>query len=116
MSKIRIAVKKMQQDEEQNKNSSKQKTATRFVLDTSFSRLGSFQFDGFSIKDEKRFDLIIRTEKYFEEDFCSNVIRIFKKTLNDVGYVGNVYVNLKENFIKVCEDNINNELKDGIFI
>ncbi len=116
MSKIRIAVKKMQPDDEQNKNSAKPKGATRFVLDTTFSRLGSFQFDGFSIKDEKRFDLIIRTEKYFEDDFCSNVVRIFKKTLNDVGYVGNVYVNLKENFIKVCEDNINNELKDGIFI
>lgn len=116
MGKIRIAVKKMQQDEEQNKNASQKKSATRFVLDTNFSRLGAFQFDGFSLKDEKRFDLIIRTEKYFEEDFCSNVVRIFKKTLNDVGYVGNVYVNLKENFIKVCEDNINNELKDGIFI
>lgn len=118
MSKIRVAIKKMQDDEENTeKEKKKGKSATRFVLDTSFTKLGKFQFDGFSIENEKRFDLIIRTERDFDEDFCSHVTRLFKKTLNDVAYSGNVYLNLKENFIKVCEDNSNCEiLKDGIFI
>lgn len=118
MSKIRVAIKKMQ-DEEENaeRDKKKGKSATRFVLDTSFTKLGKFQFDGFSIEKEKRFDLIIRTERDFDEDFCSHVTRLFKKTLNDVAYCGNVYLNLKENFIKICEDNSNCEiLKDGIFI
>lgn len=118
MSKIRVAIKKMQDDEEsEERNKKKGKSATRFVLDTSFTKLGKFQFDGFSIEKEKRFDLIIRTERDFDEDFCSHITRLFKKTLNDVAYSGNVYLNLKENFIQICEDNSSCEiLKDGIFI
>lgn len=116
--RIRVAVKKMNDDEENQKNNPKRnKSAVRFVVDTSFSRLGKFQLDGFSFINDRRFDLIVRTEQDFTEDFCSNLMKIFQKSLDEVGYTGNVKVNVKENFIKICEDDTRNTtLEDGIFI
>ncbi len=116
--RIRIAVKKMEDEEQQRQEKRrKEKSAVRFVVDTSFSVLGAFQLDGFSFTKDKRFDLIVRTEKDMERDFCSEMMRLFQKSLEDVGYSGNIKINVKENFIKICEtDNRNATLEDGIFI
>ena len=115
LSKIRVAVKKYDDENEKN-TKEKSRFGTRFVVDTSFSRLGEFQFDGFSVAKERRFDLIIRTSRSVGDDLCANIVRIFKTTLNEVGYAGSVNVNVKENFIKICEDEHSKTLKDGIYI
>lgn len=116
MDKIRLAVKQYPEDEEEEENS-RRKFGTRFVVDTDFTRLGAFQFDGFSFAKDRRFDLIIRTERDIGNDLCANIMRIFKTTLNDVGYSGNIKVNLKENFIKISEDNNQNKvLSQDLFI
>ncbi|MDY4842211.1 MAG: hypothetical protein SO314_07605 [Alphaproteobacteria bacterium] len=116
--RIRIAVKKMEDEELQRQEKRrKEKSAVRFVVDTSFSVLGAFQLDGFSFVKDKRFDLIVRTEKDMTHDFCSEMMRLFQKSLGDVGYSGNMKINVKENFIKICEDeNKNATLENGIFI
>ncbi len=116
--RIRIAVKKMEDEELQRQEKRrKEKSAVRFVVDTSFSVLGAFQLDGFSFVKDKRFDLIVRTEKDMTRDFCSEMMRLFQKSLGDVGYSGNMKINVKENFIKICEDeNKNATLENGIFI
>lgn len=116
--RIRIAVKKMEDEELQRQEKRrKEKSAVRFVVDTSFSVLGAFQLDGFSFVKDKRFDLIVRTEKDMTRDFCSEMMRLFQKSLGDVGYSGNMKINVKENFIKICEDeNKNVTLENGIFI
>ena len=45
------------------------------------------------------------------------MMRLFQKSLGDVGYSGNMKINVKENFIKICEDeNKNATLENGIFI
>lgn len=116
MSKIRIAIKKFTEEEEENTKIKKSKFGTRFVVDTSFTKLGNFQFDGFSLANDRRFDLVIRTSQVVDDDLCANILRIFKNTLNDVEYVGNVKINIKENFIKVCDDEHNEILKSGIYI
>lgn len=119
ISKIRVAVKKVleEEEEERKKRRQKQNFGTRFVVDTSFTKLGSFQFDGYALEKEKRFDLIIRTEQDLGSDFCANVMRIFKNTLHELEYAGNVKINVKEKFIKVCDDKPENEiLKSGIYI
>lgn len=119
ISKIRVAVKKVLEEEEEEKKKRRQKQnfGTRFVVDTSFTKLGSFQFDGYAMEKEKRFDLIIRTEQDLGSDFCANVMRIFKNTLHELEYAGNVKINVKEKFIKVCDDKPDNEiLKSGIYI
>lgn len=119
MSHIRVAIKKMQHDEEEKaqKNSKKNKYGTRFVVDTDFTKLGRFQFDGFSLERDRRFDLVVRTEKEIPQGLCADIMRIFKNTLHDVNYIGNVNINLKENFIKVCEDEIKGKtLNKGIYI
>lgn len=117
LSKIRIAIKKILDEEEKQKSKQNRQYGTRFVVDTSFTRLGSFQFDGYSLVKDKRFDLIIRSEHELDNDFCANMMRIFKNTLHEEGYVGNVKINVKEKFIKICDNQSNNEiLTNGIYI
>ena len=87
------------------------------MIDTSFSRLGNFQFDGFSLERERRFDLIIRTEKAIPQGLIAEMMRLFKTGLHQVDYVGNININVKEKFIKVCEDNGETAIsRDGIYI
>lgn len=117
LSKIRIAVKKILDEEEKKKSRENRRFGTRFVVDTSFSRLGSLQFDGYALAKDKRFDLIIRTERDIGSDFCANVMRLFKATLHEEGYVGTVKINVKEKFIKICDDSAESQtLADGIYI
>lgn len=116
LEKIRLAVKKYNEDDEESPEQQKQKYGTRFVVDTNFTKLGRFQFDGYSLLRDKRFDLIIRTERQVSDDLCANIMRIFKNTLHEVDYVGTIKVNVKENFIKIGEDVSNETLPTGIFI
>ncbi len=117
ISKIRVAIKKFADDEENKNRPKKDKYATRFVVDTSFSVLGDFQFDGFSFVKDRRFDLIVRTSKEVGEDLYANILRLFKTTLSNLDYAGNVKINVKENFIKVCDDEVRDKtLKHGIYI
>ncbi|MBR1605997.1 MAG: hypothetical protein IJ660_07840 [Alphaproteobacteria bacterium] len=101
---IRLAIKQYPEDketpEEQRRN-----LGTRFVVDTNFTQLGAFQFDGFSVAKERRFDLVIRTERAIEKDLYTHIVQLFRTTLNDVNYAGNIKINLKENFIKISETN-----------
>lgn len=117
MNKIRVAVKKQNEEDEKELKNRKKASGLRFVVDTSFSKLGDFQFDGFAAEKEKRFDLIIRTSKAVDDGLYANLLRIFKTTLHELDYSGNVKLNVKENFIKVCDDELINEtLKTGIYI
>ena len=117
ISKIRVAIKKNQDEEEQNKDQKRPNGGTRFVIDTSFSRLGDFQFDGFSLKQERRFDLIIRTQKEQPQGLIAEIMRLFKNGLHQVDYVGNIKIHVKEKFIKVCEDRAETTIsRDGIYI
>lgn len=116
LEKIRLAVKKTEDEEEDAAERPNRRSGTRFVVDTNFTRLGRFQFDGYSLAREKRFDLIIRTERFVGNDLCANIMRIFKNTLHEVDYVGTIKVNVKENFIKIGEDMPEETLATGIFI
>ena len=74
-------------------------------------------YDGFSLPAEKRFDLIIRTEKEIDNDFCAQIMQLFRTSLSAVDYAGNIRINIKEKFIKLCEDEPEKTiLQDGIFI
>ena len=108
---LKIAVKK-DQDQQQGKDHRKDEI-TRFIVETGFSKLGNFQFDGLSDKSKRHFDLIIRTSQNLDKDFCSNIINLFKKSLYDLNYSGTIKINLKEDFI-----NFQNETNTtrGIYI
>ncbi|MFR8205482.1 MAG: hypothetical protein ACLU99_03455 [Alphaproteobacteria bacterium] len=87
------------------------------MLETDFSKLGKFQFDGFSLAKDRRFDLVVRTSKTLPSDFCSHIVNLFKTSLHDVDYVGNISINVKENFIKIGEDEITqSQIRDGVYI
>ena len=106
---IRLAIKQYP-DEKDTPEDQRWKFGTRFVVDTNFSQLGAFQFDGFSLAKERRFDLVIRTERSIGHDLYANIMQLFKTTLNEVNYAGNIKINLKENFIKVSENNEEDKL------
>ncbi len=117
LSRIQIAVRRFGKDGRHQQSSPKGKGAARFVVDTSFTALGGFQFDGFSLPQERRFDLIIRTEKEIDTDFCTEIMNLFRKSLSEVDYAGNIRINIKEKFIKLCDDEPEPPLlQDGIYI
>ena len=117
LSRIQVAVRRFGKDGRHQQSSPKGKGAARFVVDTSFTALGGFQFDGFSLPQERRFDLIIRTEKEIDTDFCTEIMNLFRKSLSEVDYAGNIRINIKEKFIKLCDDEPEPPLlQDGIYI
>ena len=109
VSAIKIAIKKDKQQREKQKD----KKTTRFVVDTEFSKLGRFQFDGFSKAQSRSFDLIIRTSEQLSDDFCANIINLFKKSLYDLDYSGTIKINRNENFINFNEENT---IVEGVYI
>ena len=107
----KIYVQKDKPDSQKNKRTSQGK---RFVLDTEFSKLGAFQFDGYASIKEHRFDLVIRTSKVHSDDFCSHIMNLFKKSLYDVNYSGTIKINQRENFIRPFNEEL--ILQDGVYI
>ncbi len=117
ISKIKVSVRRQEADDENEPSKRGKSGGTRFVVDTAFSKLGAFQFDGFAVANERRFDLIIRTSKPVDDDLYANIIRLFKTSLHQVDYHGNVNINVKENFIKICDtDSQMQMLPEGVYI
>ncbi|MBE6453030.1 MAG: hypothetical protein E7012_06040 [Alphaproteobacteria bacterium] len=100
-------------NDEKSKNHIKNKDQ-RFILDTEFSVLGKFQFDGYASVKERKFDLIIRTSKMHDNDFCLRIMNLFKKSLHDVSYSGAIRINQKEIFVH-CFDG-DEVSKNGVYI
>ena len=116
INRIRLAIKNFK-DEENKANQSKKKQSARFVVDTNFSQLGNFQFDGFTFNKERHFDLIIRTNQDIPQDLKKNIFAIFKNTLHQLEYKGTIKINIKENFIKIYENEEKEDiLKQGLYI
>lgn len=115
LSKISLAVKKDKEEEEQNQNSDSKKTGRRFLVETDFSKLGRFQFDGFALPKQRRLDLVIRTSRAMDKDFCSEVMNLFKVSLYNMNYVGTLKINQQEKFINIHEAT-EAKIADGIYI
>ncbi|MDD4556697.1 MAG: hypothetical protein PHE89_05160 [Alphaproteobacteria bacterium] len=110
-SKFKVALKKQKDDERSAKHGKK---GSRFIIDTNFSIMGEIQFDGYAVAKERRFDLIMRTEKEFASDIYANIIKLFKISLNELEYSGNIKINAKENFVKISDDIA--MFTDGVYI
>ena len=108
---LKIAVRKDRQEQKEEKKHSSD--VTRFIVETGFSKLGEFQFDGLSEPKKRKFDLIIRTSQKMSNDFCANIINLFKKSLYNLDYTGTIKINSEEAFIKIRDDNT---IKQGIYI
>lgn len=116
INRIRLAIKNFK-NEENKSSQNKKKQSARFVVDTSFSQLGNFQFDGFTFNKERHFDLIIRTNQDIPQDLKKNIFAIFKNTLHQLEYKGTIKINIKENFIKIYENEQKEDvLKQGLYI
>lgn len=107
---LKIALKKNGENQSEHE---KTKQGTRFIVETQFSKMGEFQFDGFVRAKDRTLDLIIRTSSPVEDDFCSQVINLFKNSLYSLDYKGNIKINQKDAFINFYE---NTPQKQGIYI
>ena len=96
-----------------SKEAKQSKQGTRFVVETQFSKLGNFQFDGFVRSHERNLDLIVRTSSQLDDDFCTQLINLFKNSLYNFDYKGSVKINQKESFINFYEAA---PRKQGIYI
>lgn len=110
-SALKVAVKKDTDKEKQSGQS--KKSGTRFIVETDFSKLGGFQFDGFSNIKQRSFDLIVRTTQNMDDDFCSNIINLFKKSLYSLDYTGTIKINRRQAFINLYDEN---QINTGIYI
>ena len=116
---IRLAVKHNPEDDEEDQpdRPKRPQGGTRFVIDSTFTNLGRFQFDGIALEHQRRFDLIIRTERYIEDDLCSNLVRLFTTTLQAQNYVGVMSINRREKFVRPWDDAASSQAdKGGILV
>lgn len=109
VSSIKIAIKK----DKQKKEKTKSEKTTRFIVETEFSKLGKFQFDGLSKVQSRHLDLIIRTTSKISKDFYENIINLFKKSLYNLNYSGTIKINMAENFINFNEENT---ITKGVYV
>lgn len=62
----------------------------RFILDVTMSRLGRIQFDGLVSRENKRFDLIVRTLEPLSSDIRRDIAGIFAECGQTTGIKGSV--------------------------
>lgn len=63
---------------------------TRFVLDLDLSNIGHVQIDGLVKSEQKRMDLIVRTETPLNEDWRADIAEIFVNAQDLIGLDGGV--------------------------
>jgi hypothetical protein len=110
MSNIKIATPKEQENKQAHPSEPK---GTRFIVETDFSKLGQFQFDGFVRKSQRNLDLVVRTSMALDDDFCANIINLFKKSLYNLDYSGTIKLNRQENFVALYQDK---PIMEGFYI
>ena len=114
LSRIRLAVRKQQDEDEKDNTPASRTENTRFIIESNFSQLGQFQFDGLAFEKQRRFDLIIRTSAALPDDIYTHIMSLFKTTLHNLDYSGTININFKEKFIKPWEDEENTVSRKGI--
>ena len=114
LSRIRLAVRKQQDEDEKDNTPASRTESTRFIIESNFSQLGQFQFDGLAFEKQRRFDLIIRTSAALPDDIYTHIMSLFKTTLHNLDYSGTININFKEKFIKPWEDEENTVSRKGI--
>jgi len=87
---IRLYVRKGSGDEGGGKGAGNQGNDHRFVVDLNLTRLGRLQLDGLVRRQDKLFDLIIRTDAPLDQDVRRDILGIFTNASELVGTKGTV--------------------------
>ncbi|HTH15519.1 MAG TPA: DNA polymerase III [Magnetospirillum sp.] len=89
---IRLFVRKANGDEGGNnaKGGGKGSKDERFILDFNLTRLGRLQLDGLVRREDKLFDLIIRSDQAFSPEMRRDILGIFSDAAELVGTKGTV--------------------------
>lgn len=73
----------------------------RFILDVRMSRLGRIQFDGLVSRENKRFDLIVRTAEPLSADIRRDITGIFAECGQLTGIKGSVGFQAGRSFVEL---------------
>lgn len=87
---IRLYVRKGSSDEGGGKGAGNQSNDHRFVVDLNLTQLGRLQLDGLVRRQDKLFDLIIRTDTPLDQDIRRGILGIFTNASELVGTKGTV--------------------------
>jgi hypothetical protein len=85
---IRLYVRTLKDDERQGRPGGGQGDGERFILDINMRRLGRIQLDGMVRRDEKSFDLIMRTQEPLPQDMRRDILAIFAENCDACGTKG----------------------------
>ena len=86
--KIQLYVHRDPDEGEEDGQKKKGEDGVRFLIDLDLSRLGPMQLDGYAVEKDRRFDLVIRTEKPLEDEVRMGILRIFTRSLEALGVAG----------------------------
>ena len=87
---IRLYVRKGSGDEGGGKGAGNQASDHRFVVDLNLTQMGRLQLDGLVRRQDKLFDLIIRTDVPLDQDVRRDILGIFTNASELVGTKGTV--------------------------
>jgi hypothetical protein len=97
---IRLHVRRPPDDEEQQRGGG-QGHERRFILELDMSRLGRLQLDGLVRREDKRFDLILRTAQPLSDEMRRDIIGIFATCGELTGTKGQVVFQAGGRFVEL---------------
>lgn len=97
---IRIAYKKAQNDDEQEKGD-KNNGGVRFVIDVDLTKIGPLQLDGLAKEKDRNFNLIVRTHSALPAQMRKDINAIFTSSMQAVDYKGDIRFQVESRFIKI---------------
>lgn len=93
-------------DEQSNEQREKKNTGgVRFVMNLSLSNIGPLQLDGLFRSDQKRLDLILRTNTPFISPMQNEMKLLYTHALEDIAYSGELsFQNKTEQWVNITPD------------
>lgn len=87
---IRLFLRRPPVDEGDIPDAQKAKEGDRFLIDIDFSRLGRVQLDGLVKRNDRLFDLILRTDQPLTLPLRKDIIALFQLAVETIGVKGSV--------------------------
>lgn len=98
---IRLNLRPPPCDDEDGNESRRKKEGTRFIVDVTLSTLGPLQLDGLIQRDQKRFDMLIRTNMEVPQEMRQDIAVIFTKACRTLGMTGAAQFQVTTEFFNI---------------
>ncbi len=90
---------------DQNPDEQKNGGGTRFLMNLNLSKIGPLQLDGLFRADQKRLDLMLRTNTAFSAPMQTEMQQLYRESLSEISYTGELgFQNRPEQWVHVTPD------------